>query len=268
MADNIHDYYKRCIYQIHSGIIRIRRPNITGAQNNVFFVETRDEQFVVKFNVEDLVTKNLGASQLYARHDIPVPELHIGHVRGQWYETYPCIPGTTLFEAIGHGMPASRIRRIYGRVIREFAKMDEISPRALARYRCKYAHQVTLYHVRNSNSATLATIADPIVRGLNMGHERNMGVYHLDITPKNIVVDDFDNITFLDMDSVAICNRNFALGAVATKYQGLGLDVQELYDMCDKTLLTPINRGRISAMANINNFGKWLLWRTAQMKKR
>lgn len=268
MADNIQDYYKQCIYRIHSNIIDIRAPVIAGSQNTVFFVETPWEKFVVKFNDEELIRKNLGAARLFARNDIPVPELHIGSVRNQWYETYPILNGDTLYEKIGNGMPEHRIKRIYNQIINNFAKMDEISPRALAPYECKYVHQMAGHHIKNSNGKLLAAVFKPMVWALNAGRERNMGVFHSDITPKNIVVDDRDNITFLDMDSIVICNRNFALGALATKYQSLGLDITELFDLCDKKLSTPINRGRVAAMANINNLGKYLLWRQSQSKKR
>lgn len=134
MADNIQDYYKRCIYRIHSNIIDIRAPVIAGTQNTVFFVETPWEKFVVKFNDEELIRKNLGAARLFARNDIPVPDLHIGSVRDRWYETYPILNGDTLYEKIGNGMPEHRIKRIYNHVINNFAKMDEISASILASF--------------------------------------------------------------------------------------------------------------------------------------
>jgi hypothetical protein len=47
----------------------------------------------------------------------------------------------------------------------------------------------------------------------------------------------------------------------------MGVDIAELMDYYEKISNDKLNRARVSAMVNINNFGKKMLWLHKQRKK-
>lgn len=261
MTTNKLIHAKQNIGRIYPGTIDIKSPDVCGAQNNVFFVHTKYGNFVVKFSYQDLARKNMVVSNLLAELDIPAPRIHIGHIDGQWYETYPLIPGQTLHQAIGNGLARNQISQVYNDIMVYFRNMDSIPARTLDNQACRHAHQVAQYNIRNTNGGGAAKIFSSLVRLLNVGKQQDMGVYHCDITPKNVLVtENGDFRAFLDLDSVALCNRNFAFSAMAAKYEQLGMQVQYLYDINDALSWRPVDRTRINTMLRLNQFGKYLLW--------
>ncbi len=271
ITNNISKDKIRVIYKIFSGITNIESPVITGAQHNVFFVTNHDGQFVVKFNWRQLAEKNMAAQRLMLRHGVTVPDLHIGNIAGQWYEAYRVVPGITLHEAIGRGMNHDKINDVYADVLTQFARMDKVPTDSLRDMSCGRFHRVAKYNILSANGPVLAALFAPLVQLLNAGARSDMGVYHCDMTPKNIIVSDAGNFQALvDIDSIAVGHRDFALGALAIKYQRLGdeFSLDALYDMCDEISGRPVSRDRVNAMAKLNNMGKFLLWRTANAKRR
>ncbi len=267
MAGDAINWSKKYICKIYSGVTHIERPEVSGSQNNVFFVDTNDGRFVVKFNYQPLVMKNMVVSRLFEERGIPAPKIHVGNIDGQWYETYPMVQGQTLHQAIGKGMTRSCIKQAYNDILIYFSQMDGIPATALKDQQCRYVHQVAEYNIRNANGGAVAKIFTPLVRMLNAGREKDIGIYHFDITPKNVIVSERGEFqTFIDLDSVALCNRNFALGALAAKYQMLGMSTKYLYDINDALSDRHADRGRINAMLRLNNMGKCLLWHFAQLR--
>ena len=264
----IPDFQRKAVYSIYHNVTHIEAPTIPGMQNNVLFVENADGRHVVKFTDNwQLVQKNRLASTVYADYGIPCPRLRVGEVDGVCYETYQIIPGITLFEAVGRGMAPERIRAVYSDVIKYFARMDNVPLNPVAKCAAAPAHQVALYNIRTANGALAAALVAPLVYVLNRGAAQDMGIYHFDITPKNIIVSPDGRFeSFVDMDSVVLCNRNFALGGLAIKYRRLGFDLNELYDMCEAASGRAVNRTLVSAMAELNNVGKYILWRSAKTK--
>ena len=101
----------------------------------------------------------------------------------------------------------------------------------------------------------------------NYGNPKDIAIFHSDITPKNTVVStDGHLVGFLDLDSAAISNINYAFGTMAAKYQQLGFNISELYDYFEGISDTKLNRTRINALANINNIAKKMLWQHSQSK--
>ncbi|MBQ8256249.1 MAG: phosphotransferase [Alphaproteobacteria bacterium] len=262
-----------CIYTIkdmYSDGVKIKMPKITGTQNNVFFVNTGDDREVVfKFSAPQMVMKNAAVSSLYYKHGIPAPIISANKHKGLSFEKYDVLPGCTFFEAIKDGMTEAQIKQVYREILVEFAKMAQIRPNMLAQDLLKDINNVVYMHVSNVHNPAMGALFAAVAYLLNVGRDENNAVFHSDITPKNTIVSpDGHLVGFVDIDSASVCNKRYAFGALAAKYQELGFDMTELFDFYenDTTDVRKLNRDRIKAMANITNFGKRLMWKCSQHK--
>lgn len=243
----------------------IKSPKVRGNLNSVFIAQTQEETYICKFNHKHLAEKNAAASKMMIAHGIPVPKISIHSYRGSWFEIYRMIPGQTLYEHVGAGLPADKIRKIYDDILKYFARMSKINPSPLYKLECKYTHQVAKTNVADANNALLAQIVSGGVRLMNVGRTRNHGVYHTGITPKNVIISPDGNFAgFVDLDEVAICDIHYAFGTMASKYQQLGGNINDLITQYETISNQTLNRDRITAMVNINNFGKRMLWANAR----
>lgn len=257
------------VYDIYDNTRYIEYPPICGTLKNVFVVHTLADRFVVKFNHTDLVAKNQKASQILFEHNIPAPLIRTGCIKDAHYETYRLIPGYTLHQAIIRGMSRMQIRQVYKDIVTYFCEMDAIPVDALNDVKCANAYQVAQYNIRDTNGGAKAHFFSQMVRMLNLGHSRNIGVYHFDISPKNVLVSDKGQfIAFLDLDGVALCNRNFAFGTMAARYKQLGLDPEYLYNINDSISTHKINRSQVNLILHTNNIMKKLLWHCRKTKEK
>lgn len=243
----------------------IRSPKVRGSLNSVFIVPTKEETYVCKFNHKHLAEKNAAVSKLMISHGIPVPEINVHSYRGSWFEIYSMIPGQTLYEQVGAGLSVDKIRKIYDDILKYFSRMSEINPSPLYNLECKYTHQVAKTNVTDVNNEFLAQIVSGGVRLMNAGRAHNRGIYHTGITPKNVIISPAGNFAgFIDLDEVAICDIHYAFGAMASKYQQLGGNINDLIAQYEIISGKRLNCDRIAIMAYINSFGKHMLWANAR----
>lgn len=257
------------IMQRYPGISNVRKPKITGTQNSVFFGCIDDNDIAFKFSAPAMVMKNATVSSLYKKHGIPVPIISANEHNGMFYEKYDVLPGCTFFEAIKDGMSAEQIKQVYREILIEFAKMSRISPRLISQEIIKDIHDVVYKHVSNVHNSAMAILFATVAYLLNMGRDANSALFHSDITPKNTIVSpDGHLVGFVDVDSVSACNKSYAFGALAAKYQELGFDMTELFDFYENNTVDArkLNRDRIMVNANVTNFGKRLMWKCSQRK--
>ena len=268
MTTNIEKSYHNAILAFYPDAINLRQPTIRGTQQNVIFADTASGTRVFKFSNAETVYKNRYISQLFLKHSIPVPDVTARKYNGLYFEDYPQLAGHTLYEHIGKGMEPAKVQQIYREILNYFAKMDSIPPNALYNFSNKDIHIISRNHIAGVNNKTLAQICMVAVYLLNIGNKSDKGIYHSDITAKNVIVSpDGHLIGFLDLDTIGVGDKNYAFGAMAIKYQQLGLDITELFDYYERISGKKLNRRRILAMAHINNFGKKILWMHQQHKK-
>lgn len=250
-------------------ITKIRVPKITGTQNNVFFGRTDDTDMVFKFSAPQMVIKNATVSSLYRGYGIPVPAISANEHNGIFFEKYQALPGCTFFEAIKDGMSEQQIKQVYREILVEFAKMSQIRSDLLAHDILKNIQDVVYRHVSNTHNPTMAALFAAVAYLLNVGHDINSALFHSDITPKNTIVSPDGHLSgFIDIDSVSVCNKSYAFGTLAAKYQELGFDMTELFDFYENDTMDThkLNRDRIKLAANVTNFGKRLMWKCMQHK--
>lgn len=269
MADQIPEFYKHAIYSIYDGVIDIKYPKLRGHQNSLMFVITNYGEFVVKFGSRDMVLKNSAVSHLASENGIPTPDITAVEFKDIWFETYPLIKGKTLFEYIRDGMPINAIKQAFEDMLTNFVRMERLPIEQINGSKCSQVHETAYEHGKQSNGLTIARLLRKIVYVMNLGWARNTGLYHCDITPKNVIVDANGHLTsFLDIDSMAISNRSYAFSVLADKWVEQGFCLNELYDKYEYMIGRAINRTRINAMLNTVHAGKFIMYHTGKHKIR
>ncbi len=266
---NNHLFYTRenIIKSIYPNATDVKTPVISGAQDNVLIANLNGTDTVFKFSDVDLSKKNAAVCKLYAKSGIPVPETSVKYASGVYFEQYTKITGKTLFEAINDGMTTNQIKQVYHEILINFEKMSHISPTYISKYLKSGVHEIALINVSKANNKALAKICVLIVYLMNICKKSDVGLYHSDITPKNIIVTEDGHLQgFIDIDNVCICSKNHAFGMMAAKYEELGFDINDLmtdyYKISSERL--PINN--ITSRVKVANIGKKLLWKHSQNK--
>ena len=255
------------IKSIYPNATDIQTPVISGAQDNVLMANLNGIDTVFKFSDAELSKKNVAVCKLYATRGIPVPDISANYANGVCFEQYTKIAGKTLFEAIKDGMPPEQIKQVYHEILIHFEKMSHISPTYICKHFKSKVHEIAQINVSISNNKLLAKICILIVYLMNVGKKSDVGLYHSDITPKNVVVSDDGHLRgFIDVDNICICTKNHAFGMMAAKYDELGFDINELmtdyYKLSSEHL--PVNN--IASRVKVANIGKKLLWKNSQSK--
>lgn len=260
---------RKCIILKHCpDATNIMPPVVIGAQNNVLIAETPSGQKVFKFGAPGLVEKNAAVSQLYNIRGIPVPHVTAHKVGGVCFEKSDKVAGITLFEAIQNGMSREKIRQVYEDILVEFDKMSHIWPAHLNNNLTRNVHEITMLNVSNTNSPVLGKLCMAFVYIMNIGRKQDQAVFHSDITPKNIIVSpDGKFKCFIDLDSVCICNKNYAFGIMAAKYQELGFDVNELMNKYHQISHNRLPANKINRRVALATSVKRLLWQHANKKR-
>lgn len=262
--------YRDTILKKHPGATNIREPNVPGAQQSVLIADTkRHGSLVFKFSDRDLVYKNARVSYVYNVRKIPVPLIIPHTINDLYFEEYHLIPGVTLHEAIQQGIGSDQIKQIYKDIIDEFVKMSRIYPETIGTATVNHITEVARLNTLQTNGTTAANIVSLIAALANMGYRKDAGVYHANITPKNIIVsDDGAFKAFVDVDSVCICDKNFAFGTMASKYRQIGLNINDLLKYYKEISAQELNVSRIKAIANADNIVKKILWTQSNKKQR
>lgn len=268
MSEFMFTFYKNAILNKYPNATNLRQPNITGSQQNVILADVDGQTYVFKFAKSDITKKNEHVSKIYNQNNIPCPVISAHKYKDIYFEEYKILPGKTLFEHVGNGIEAEKIKQIYREILVCFAKMGQIKPYKLTGFSHKYMHAVAEQHISNTNNYLLGKLFMGFVYLMNQGNPQDKAVFHTDITPKNVVVsEDGHLVGFLDIDTAAVSDVNFAFGAMAAKYAQLGFDIKELFDYYEQISGKKLNRNKISAFANLNNFAKKMLWQHSQRKK-
>lgn len=267
--NNIPNLYRDAIIARHPGAQNLRLPTVAGSLNNVIYAEIDGKTRVFKFGTADSVKKNARICKLYKMRKIPCPQINVGEHNGLFFEEYEQLPGTTLFEAVKDGMDAHKIKQVYREIIDCFEKMSKIPEQHIHDIPNRHAHEFARQHITNVNGATLGQICTVLVYMLNVGNKTDAAVFHSDITPKNTIVSmDGHLVGFIDIDSVVVCDINYAFGMMAAKYVQMGFDINDLFSAYRKIGAKKLNQAQISIMANGTNFIKTQLWKHSHTKQK
>jgi len=260
MHNNIPDFYKKALFHICQNVTGLSTPNVKGTQNSVIIVKSGHNTYIAKFNSRNIVEKNQRISHLYYTYGIPVPDVRAVQYQGQWIEIYPMISGKTLQEQIDEGMEKDKIYRAYEDILINFTKMGNIPCNLIREQKVRTVEQTMFEHHRKTHVTLAANLIYGVVSIINMGARSDKGLYHADISPRNVIVSDDGHLkSFIDLDSVSICHRTFALGAAATRWHNMGYNINELLDMYEEISGRDIDRNRVKNLAWMNRASKYIL---------
>lgn len=258
---NIKDF-RTAILNTHPNAHNFQHPTICGSQRNVLFADLDDTTHVFKFNTPALIAKNEYVSKIYADYDIPCPKIVAMHHNNIHFEEYEKIPGQTLYEySTGPNANPHIIKQVYQEILDNFVKMSKIPAHLLNNFPHKHMHTVAQEQITSTNNALLGKLCMSLVYLLNLGPQKNTAIYHSDITPKNVIISPDGHLrAFLDIDTVAVCNHNYAFSALSAKYLELGFDIEELFNYLEQINGPRINQSYVSKMAHGHNYCKKKLW--------
>lgn len=259
--------YKNAIQALYPDAWNFSVPKNEGSQNSVVYAIVGDKNMVFKFGDKKLVKKNEAVSKLYRMRGIPVPQITARCKNGLHFEEYEKIHGISLFEAINRGtMSPEQIKQVYRDVIVCFEKMNNVHPTYVNSNLTSAVHEVEKINIANVNGKLVGNIFKYLIYLLNIG--RDKALYHSGITPKNIIVDKNGKFSsFIDIDSVNVCSKEYAFQMMATKYQELGFDISDLITYYRNTTHDLLQEKSIQRKMNLLASGKKLLWKMSQKRK-
>lgn len=259
------------VRSVQIGKCVIRTPKIRGSLDSVFISKSQSSriEYVYKFNHPALALKNAVVARMLNDHGIPAPEINIHLNSGQCFEQYRIIPGKTLYECIGDGMDSSAIDSVYAEILAMFYKMSMINWRSIDSMKYSKTHHVAKINISDVNNPFVGNLFSRAVQLMNIGTESNRGLYHCGITPKNIIIDPDGHVAGLvDMDEVAIADKNYAFGMMAAKYYQLRGQINNLIDQYELISGQTLNAPKIRSISTVTNFGKYIMWHMANWRSK
>ncbi len=245
---------------------KVSRPNVPGSLGSVYIAKSIDGNFICKFNHKELAQKNELVSKALMSCGITIPEIKLYNYHDQWMEVYPMLPGKTLYEHIGNGLSRNKVQSIYHDIVDAIIKMNSLSPEKLEGLKYSKIGKVAKSNITDTNNSFIATVCSGVIYMVNKCDQKDKGIYHCGITPKNVILtDEGELMAILDLDEAGIADKNYAFGMMVAKYQQLGYNIFDLIDYYESKTGEKLNHKKIQNIANITNAGKHILWRLSHM---
>ena len=248
--------YYDAIYSVYPDATDIHTPRLSGSLNNVLMANTGSGERVFKFSDEDLVIKNAKVSYLYNRYQIPAPRIIPQDYKKLYFEDYEKISGITLYEAIKDGIGADQVKSVYRQVVDLLYKMEKVQPEMLKNGNMHAAHTIAAKHTIKTHGLLIGQLVwMAVYLANNNGRDKfNKGIYHFDLSPKNILISNDGKLkALLDMDSVGICSLSFAFGMLAARYQQYGMDITDLFKYYNTLSADGLDYDAIKRIAKIRS---------------
>jgi len=207
----------------------IRFPDVEGKVAPVFLADTQNKTLVFKFSDEQIVKKNLMASQLMRQYDIKMPDINIHQYQGTWFEVYQYNPIKTLYEQMQSGLSMKHIFAAYSNAVHIQYQISQIPVSDFRPVRYRTYSEILLNHVQNM-PFPIAVYRKILAYNARMGRQM---VLHNDVHPGNILYSPETGEThLLDLDAVGVSGEQFAALKMVYQYPlenyGDILDVYEL----------------------------------------
>lgn len=161
---------------------------------------------------------NENVSKVLTKHGFNVPKTQVIKINSEFCEVYPFIEGTTLFErSLNHDISPEKIRKIYKQMIDILYELRTIPCYEINE---EYDKCQPLLH----------RIVHEYFKDINQSKNT---VCHYDLTDKNILLDNQNNICgILDLDSVIKGSFELSLIRLAVESFHQGLDLKDIYILC------------------------------------
>ncbi len=192
----------------------IQVPYMQGTSNKVFIVRTSNNDYVCKFNETENLHKDMAINRLYHKYGIHMPDLQLKSAAGHLFEIYNFIPGRTMFEHLMDSISTENIQKIYANLIAQFIKMSNISKKEIIQI-CA-SHKNIIHIGYKDNDVSLSDFLTD-------------GIYHCDMTPKNIILNDAGEfVSLIDYSKISFVDKHYAFSRMALPYHKMGFDIEDL----------------------------------------
>lgn len=198
------------IQQIYPDAITIVKPIVPGMIHNVYIVECTKNKYVCRFSEKKVAKHNLLVSKILKTHNIEAPRVSLHNYGGRYCETYPFIPGKTLYERLQEGLSSDKLDCIYHQIFDISYKIENIL--------CGEIPEIPM--------PVFSKFLRETVSFLNPSEKK---LCHTDLNAKNIVLDKDDNVhAILDLDSVCHEYASVAHYIIMKDAKTYGYDINKL----------------------------------------
>lgn len=180
-------------------VCEINEPNVLGLDSRVLIVRTKRKKIVCKFDTEPMCRRDRYVSNIIRRAGIKMPLMKIYEHNGVYFTAYEYNPNMTLAEWIDLGMPRKLAYNIYCNAFDTIYKISQIPVPQQKRTREMFA---------SDQDFTFNKILGT-----------NVALYHNDLHPGNILVNDnldFDGL--IDVSAITLTTTNMFLARAWIKY--------------------------------------------------
>jgi len=172
------------IKKIYPGVTSVTKPIVSGLIHNVYIVDCANGKYICRFSKKDVAEHNLQISNLLQTHNIAAPRVSIYNCGKTYCETYPFIPGKTLYERLLEGLSDDKKDNVYRQLFDISYKIENIP----------YAD------IRATPIPLFSKCLRKVISVLNPSKKK---LCHTDLHAKNVILDEKDNVrAILDLDSI------------------------------------------------------------------
>lgn len=260
--------YLNAIRSIDPTAHNVRPPKNTGNINTIFFADGKDGTFVYRFTNHDIAVHNNVISTAFHIFGIPMPNTEVHSYNDMWIERYAYCPDKTLRQYIAQHNPSSeKIIDIYRQILTVQYKLSCVSADWLHPKNRTYS---ATYRLSLRGKLPMSMIMLYSGAYMMMSRPGKQYLYHHDITPGNVLLDKYGNISqIIDLDTISLSNEPF--GIFSTLRLAPKDAHQDLMSYYEQLVQRPINRKLISAYLEASNTGQKVrtnlinyLWRGQQ----
>ena len=212
MIKDTDNKYISCVKHFYDKDVKITKPEVAGKTHPVYIAETDAEKTVFRFSSRDCAVANSSNSALLNDYGVPVPQIHIYRINGEYCEVYPLVNGKTLFEKISNEqITKEQLYRVFQQMVGFSSKIACI-PFKNYNHFCHMNPQVLKAHY-------MFQLFQPMPLQLS----------HTDFNMQNTILDENNNIiALLDLDGVTPAHYNTMFGRICLCAKQAGLDVNKI----------------------------------------
>ena len=203
------------IKELYHEEVEITQPECAGLVHEIYIATSKQSKTVFRFSSKECAFNNFYTSQILTKYNIPVPQTGVYKIGKKYCEIYPFIEGLTLHEKLSNNLiDQEQLYSILRQLVNLSLKLYKIPLKEFGRFNSMYRHVSMINNFFQFFQPTLPKLC------------------HTDLTAKNIVIDDNNNVVaLLDLDAIMPSHFNIMFGRISFCAKKYGFDETKVYDM-------------------------------------
>ncbi len=247
------NFYHHAILSVSRSIKSVTQPVVSGCNSRVFIVEdAKGNKTVFRFDYRANAHRDYDVSQILLAHQINAPRVSLHLYQGQFFETYPYLPGRTLQEQLTTRHDWREINRhdIFTEIAWQMKKIADIPVRDFKNIENKDCSSVARTNILDATHNSILGYA--IKYGTMLLNSGEQCVCHCDLTPQNVIWDKDGRISaVLDLNAVSIANVNFAAAITGLALENNKLNPDDFFAVCRDIMPDQMNHQHFCAAKKI-----------------